>query len=133
MTRSTSQQPVPNDRKKVTTLLDFFRSEGCLGLDPEYRVPGTLIARSAVPRGLERHARRELWRLNPEYTVACLNGRHRLEAARKDFIRKDNRRWMVILYSRGWRVHLPRKMCSLTQARPQRPGEGGNTMLDLRD
>ena len=118
--------------KNVTTLLDFFLSEGCLSLDPEYHVPGTLIARSTVPQGLHWHAGRELWRLNPEYPVACLHGRHRLEAARKDFISKDNRRWVVNLYSRGWRVHLPRKMCSLTQARPQRPGEGGNTILDLR-
>ncbi len=39
------------NEKNVTTLLDFFRSEGCLRLDPENYVPA-LISRSAVPRAL---------------------------------------------------------------------------------
>ncbi len=92
------------NEKNVTTLLDFFRWEGCLRLDPEHYVPA-LISRSAVPRDL--HPGGELPRLNPEHPVVCLHGRHRLEAARKFFTGDENRWWVVDLYSRGGRVDLP--------------------------
>ncbi|KAL2047106.1 hypothetical protein N7G274_001125 [Stereocaulon virgatum] len=85
------------NEKNVTTLLDFFRSEGCLRLDPEHYVPA-LISRSAVPRGL--HPGGEPPRFNPEHPVVCLHGRHRLEAARKFFTGHENRWWVVDLYSR---------------------------------
>lgn len=92
------------NEKNVTTLLDFFRSEGCLRLDPEHYVPA-LISRSAVPRGL--HPGGEPPRFNPEHPVVCLHGRHRLEAARKIFTGDEDRWWVVDLYSRGGRVDLP--------------------------
>jgi len=103
------------NKKDVTTLLDFFRSEDCLRLDPEHYVPA-LISRSAVPRGL--HPGGEPPRFNPEHPVVCLHGRHRLEAARKFFTGDENRWWVVDLYSRGERVDLPYRRCSLTEVRP---------------
>ena len=91
------------NKKDVTTLLDFFHSEGCLRLDPEHHVPA-LISRSAVPRGL--HPGGEPPRFNPEHPVICLHGRHRLEAARNFFTGDEDRWWVVDLYSRGGRVDL---------------------------
>ncbi len=76
------------NKKDVTILLDFFRSEGNLRLDPEYYVP-TLISRSAGPRGL--YPGGEPLRFNPEYPIVCLYGRYRLKITRKFFTGDENR------------------------------------------
>jgi len=85
-------EELPNNprqfNKDVTTLLDFFRSEDCLRLDPKHYVPA-LISRSTVPRGL--HLGGEPLRFNPEHPIVYLHGRYRLEAARKFFTGDENR------------------------------------------
>ena len=76
------------NEKNVTTLLGFFRSDGCLRLDPEHYVPA-LISRSALPRGLYLGV--EPPHFYPEHPVVCLHGRYRLEAARR-FLTGDESR-----------------------------------------
>ena len=93
------------NKKNVTKLIDSFRSEDCLRLDPEHHVPA-LIPRSAAPQGLRLGG--EPPHFDPEHPVICLHGRHRLEAARKFFTGTENRWWVVDLYSRGGRVCLGR-------------------------
>ncbi len=89
------------NKKNVTTLLNLFRLEGCLRLDPEHHVPA-LISRSVVPQGL--HPGAEPPRFNPEHPVVCLHGRHRVEAARKLLTGNEDRWWVVDLYSEGGRA-----------------------------
>ncbi len=118
-------EELPNNPRQfnennVTTLLDFFRSEGCLRLDPEHHVPA-LISRSAVPPDLRPGG--EPPRFDPQHPVVCLHGRHRLEAARKFLTGNENRWWVVDLYSRGGRVDLLWKEGWLTKARSQPQGE----------
>ena len=96
------------NEKNVTTLLGFFRSEGCLRLDPEHHVPA-LVSRSAVPQGVTPGG--EPPRFDPEYPVVCLHGRHRLEAARKFLVGNEDRWWVVDLYSRGGRDGLGECTC----------------------
>ena len=86
------------NEKDVTMLLGFFRSEGCLRLDPKNHVPA-LISWSAVPQGL--HSGGEPPHFSPEHPVICLRGRRRLEAARRFFTGDQNRWWVVDLYSKG--------------------------------
>ena len=102
------------NEKKVTTLLGFFRSEGCLRLDPKHHVPA-LISWPAAPQGL--YPGGEPPHFNPKHSVVCLHGRHRLEAAGKFFTGDENRWWVVDLYSGGGRVDLPRRRCLLTEVR----------------
>ena len=76
------------NEKNITILLGFFRSDGCLRLDPEYYVPA-LISRSALPRGLYLGV--EPLYFYPEHPIVCLYGRYRLEAARR-FLTGDESR-----------------------------------------
>lgn len=80
--------PRQSNENNVTRLLDFFLSEGCLRQYPKNYVP-MLIARSAVTSGLRLG--RESTCLDPVHPVVYLDGRHRLEAARRYFPGKENR------------------------------------------
>lgn len=105
------------DEENVIRLVNVFRAEGCLRHDAENHVEG-LISRFSLPEGLARanaapdglFAEPPLF--NPEQGVTYLQGRHRLEAARR-FLIGDDQWWIVDLYSKGQNI-LYQSLLSLT-------------------
>ncbi len=93
------ENPRQFDKKNVARLLDDFRREGCQRREPDNHVP-VLISRSALPEGLLRVSD-DFQLFQPEHPLTYLDGRHRLEAARKFFTDRNSRWWIADLYSDG--------------------------------
>ncbi|KAH8800830.1 hypothetical protein F5884DRAFT_862755 [Xylogone sp. PMI_703] len=88
--------PRQKDDKNIERLVRIFRSDGCDPLDPENHVP-VLVSRRILPREPFRVGD-DYQVFDPDQPLVYLEGRHRIEAARK-FLEGDDRWWVVDLYS----------------------------------
>ena len=92
------------DPKNITRLLNVFRLEGCLRLEPEHHVPA-IVNPQALDDALRSHnlGRASLKTLEEpvsiDFRVAItyLHGAHRLEAA-SQFLQGEDKWWIVDLY-----------------------------------
>ena len=89
------------DPKNVANLLQKFSLEDCNRLDPEHYV-SALVSRADLPQGLQsdNNSFKEPQHFDPQHSLVCIHGKHRLEAARQ-FLAGDERWWVTDLYSEG--------------------------------
>ena len=107
---SITVDPRQLDPKNVDRLLGVFKLEGCRRLEPQSHIPA-LISRAALhslleripggqsslsPRGKEKTP----IQVEPRDYLTCLQGRHRIEAAKK-YLHPDDKWWVVDLYAVG--------------------------------
>ena len=96
------------DEKNILALVRRFGSEGCLRHDPDFYVPA-LISRQSLPSDVSPRNNGSSFfpqengeppDFHPAEPLVYLQGRHRLEAARR-FWDRTERWWIVNLYSDG--------------------------------
>jgi hypothetical protein len=104
--QTTTHNTRQRDPKNIIRLLESFALEGCNRLQPENYI-------SVLVDGVEPPSQTEFPNSNfkepPtltfESTVVCLDGHHRIQAAR-EFLAGEDRWWVADLYSNGIAVLL---------------------------
>jgi hypothetical protein len=98
-----------SEKMRVKRLVRIFAFEGCLRLEPEHHVDA-LISQSELNEALKLSSKTPddlrskgippKLDFRPSKQLKCLNGRHRLKAAKK-VLEKGDDWWVVDLYSNG--------------------------------
>ena len=99
------------DDENIQRLLSAFKLRGCLRLDIQYHVPATInahflgqvVRNSGASMTDVRSHEAACWptlRLPEGSEIECLHGQHRLAAARRYLLPRDQW-WIVDLYSTG--------------------------------
>jgi hypothetical protein len=93
--------------KKVSRLLRIFRAEGCNRDDEKHFVTGVVrdeqLGGAVRSGGCLRDVPAETWENVPVLrveSVACLNGWHRISAA-KEYLTGGDRWWVIRIYTEG--------------------------------